>query len=466
MLFNSYVFIFLFFPAIMALWWARRIGPRARLTLLTIASYVFYGYWDYRFVAVMLTSTVIDFISGERIDRSASRGARRLWLAVSLAGNLGLLGFFKYAGLFAESVNTVFRWAHVGGTVPVLDIVLPVGISFYTFQSMSYTIDIYRGHVRPTGSFWRFAAYVSMFPQLVAGPIVRYADLEPQLQDIPSRIDWDLFWRGMTLFVLGMAKKILIADVIASRIDPPLSDYMALRFFGSWFCTLGYTAQLYFDFSGYSDMAVGLGSMLGFSFPQNFNSPYKAANVSDFWRRWHISLSSWLRDYLYVGLGGGRKGRMTTLRNLLVVMFLGGLWHGAAWTYVAWGLYHGVLLVVYHLFRAWGRAKMPIALARALTFICVVFGWAIFRSNSFAMFGHLALALSGLRGLEAAVLPAVGGVTGCCLVAGALAGCMVLPNTWQFNVSPRARNAVLLAGVFLVCVTRLVRESPFLYFQF
>lgn len=305
MLFNSHVFLLVFLPLALLGWWGLRTRPALRLGLLTGASYVFYGYWDPRFTLLMLASTLVDYVAGARIARAEEAGPRRFWLGLSLTTNLGLLAFFKYAGFFARTLNAL-----VADSVPVWDIVLPVGISFYTFQSMSYSIDIYREDAKPATSLLHFAAYVSMFPQLVAGPIVRYAEIEAQLRALKSRIDAETVARGLHFFVLGLAKKVLIADVIAARLQ--FHDAARFGLLDAWTNVLGYTAQIYFDFSGYSEMAVGLGIWLGFELPKNFDSPYKAKDASDFWRRWHITLSEWLRDYLYIPLGGNRGGRRGT----------------------------------------------------------------------------------------------------------------------------------------------------------
>ena len=311
MLFNSFVFLFLFLPLVLAVWWLPVLSVRVRLCVLVIASYLFYGWWDYRFVSLLVVSTLVDYYVGKRLYDAQSPWRRTAWLTVSVAVNLAVLGFFKYAGFFARAANALVGMSE-GGPVPVLDFILPVGISFYTFQTMSYSIDIYRNESRPATSLLHFAAYVSMFPQLVAGPIVRYSHIEDQLREIATRIDWSMMARGLFFLGIGLGQKILLADPIAAQIDPLLADYHSLEFWGAWYTMLGYTCQLYFDFSGYSTMAVGLGLMLGFLFPQNFNSPYKAANISDFWRRWHITLSEWLRDYLFIPLGGSRNGRLLT----------------------------------------------------------------------------------------------------------------------------------------------------------
>jgi alginate O-acetyltransferase complex protein AlgI len=434
MLFNSYVFVFAFLPVVLALWHVLRNLPWLRLAMLTAASYVFYGYWDWRFTILMFASTVVDYVAGGKIHVSESPIGRKTWLIVSIASNLSLLGFFKYAGFMVSSANG-FRALIDGGAFPVPDIVLPIGISFYTFQSMSYSIDIYRRSARPADSFLHFCAYVSLFPQLVAGPIVRYTDLEAQLRDIPRRVPVESLAMGLQFFVFGLAKKLLIADVIASRINPLFADAGSLDLVGAWTAMLGYTMQIYFDFSGYSDMAVGLGLLLGFRMPQNFDSPYKSRSISEFWRRWHMTLSFWLRDYLYISLGGSRKGRGLTLVFLATTMFLGGLWHGAAWTFVVWGLYHGFLLVIYHLWKEHRPRPLPDGVAWAVTFLSVVVGWVFFRASSFGDALHLMRAMVGLEGASVAQIQGAMGTLAITAAASAIA--FYAPNT--FEVGPRLK---------------------------
>lgn len=336
MLFNSYEFIFLFLPIVLIGYYAVFRGHRARMIFLTVMSYIFYGWWDYRFCALMLISTWLDYVAGAKVASGTTSRARKAWVGVSLVGNLGLLGFFKYFDLGAQTLNELAKWlGRDSPLIPLLHVTLPVGISFYTFQSMSYTIDIYRGCAKPARNFWDFACYVALFPQLVAGPIVRYHELAEQLVSRTHTLTKAT--RGAALFILGLAKKVIIADGVAPIVKLVFDADGPPGFLAAWSGVLAYAMQIYFDFSGYSDMAVGLGLFLGFQFPQNFHSPYKSSSITEFWRRWHISLSSWLRDYLYIPLGGNRYGPMRTYVNLFITMLLGGLWHGASWTFVIWG---------------------------------------------------------------------------------------------------------------------------------
>lgn len=466
MLFNSYEFIFLFMPVLL-LGYAL-LGKRGRLVFLTVMSYLFYGWWDYRFCALMLASTLIDYWAGGGISRASSSAVRRAWLIFSLVSNLSLLGFFKYFDLLARTVNEVAGWFHTtpAAVLPLLHIVLPVGISFYTFQSMSYTIDVYRGNVKAAPTLWNFACFVSLFPQLVAGPIIRYRDLAEQLVERAHTSDKTAL--GVTFFVVGLAKKVIIADA-AAPIVAQVFGMAAPGFAAAWSGVLAYAVQIYFDFSGYSDMAVGLGYLMGFTFPQNFNSPYKSLSITDFWRRWHISLSTWLRDYLYIPLGGNRKGPWRTYFNQFLTMLLGGLWHGANWTFVLWGGYHGMLLAAE---KATGRRSLfwwaPPFLQRALTFILVLFGWVLFRCPTLQQAGAMFAGMFGLHGLGGFGWAAAGTPLPWIVVPAALGLAWLSPNTWEIKWKPGFPLALALSVLFVVCVAVILTNSssPFLYFQF
>lgn len=460
MLFNSYIFLFAFLPIVLLGWWMIR-GDMPRLLFLTFASYVFYGWWDWRFVPLMIASTTVDYLAGARIAIATEERTRRRWLAASLSFNLLILGFFKYFGFFASTIDGALELAGSRALFPVLNIVLPVGISFYTFNSMSYTIDVYRRIVTPAKSLLHFSAFVAMFPHLVAGPIVRYSDLDHQLSALKRRLTDSDRVLGAYFFVVGLAKKVLIADRLA---------LVVAGFFGSpdqsgamhaWIGVLAYTFQLYFDFSGYSEMAVGLAYMLGFQFPQNFNSPYKAINISDFWRRWHISLSTWLRDYLFIPLGGSRGGTLRTARNLAITMILGGLWHGANWTFIVWGLYHGVLLASHQLLRGRGWTPGSRSVNRALTFGFVVVGWVFFRASTIGEAARILGLMAGTNGLGT---PVSGSSVAIVTVAALIS--FLAPNPWERTVRPTARLALGLGTAAAACILLLDRPAPFLYFQF
>ncbi len=352
MVFTTYLFAFYFLPLFLFFYFAlvgfsRQAGAPdghtclALNSLLVVASYVFYGWWNPWFVLLMLGITAVNYVCGRIIGLPGISPTQRLSVVTTaIVVSLATLGFFKYFLFFEANLNQVLAWFGAG-TVRVLEITLPIGISFYTFHALSYTIDVYRGTAPPVRSFIDFACYISLFPQLVAGPIIRYNTVADQL--VSRSHTWEKLASGVTLFALGFAKKILLANPLGRVADAAFLA-QSLRPQDAWFGALAYAFQIYFDFSGYSDMAIGLGRMIGFEFPKNFDSPYKADSITDFWRRWHISLSTFLRDYLYIPLGGNRKGPVRTYVNLIVVMLLGGLWHGANWTFVLWGAYHGTLL--------------------------------------------------------------------------------------------------------------------------
>jgi len=341
MVFSSNVFLFLFLPIFLGLYYLS--SNRYRNLLILIGSYAFYAWWRVDFLLLFVAVTLWNYGFGLRIYRAGVRSkAAQRWVIWGVAGNLATLGYFKYANFGVANINKVLEGA---GFEPFLltHVILPIGISFYIFQSLSYLIDVYRGDTEPTENLINFAAFIALFPQLIAGPVLRYKDLADQFTDRTHSLD--KFSEGATRFMQGFVKKVFIADSLAPLVDhifalqdPSTGD--------AWLGMIAYTAQLYFDFSGYSDMAIGLGLMMGFRFMENFNQPYISQSITEFWRRWHISLSTWLRDYLYVPLGGNRKGTFNTYRNLFLTMLLGGLWHGANWTFLIWGAWHGMWLTI------------------------------------------------------------------------------------------------------------------------
>ena len=461
MLFNSYVFLFAFLPLALLGWWQLR-DVRLRLVFITLMSYVFYCWWDWRFLPVMLASTLTDYVAGRKIATSARPGRRKAWLVASLTINLSMLAFFKYYDFAAGSLNHLARWLVHHDVLPLIAVSLPIGISFYTFNSMSYTIDVYRRATPQAPSPLHFSAFVALFPHLIAGPIVRYSDIQDQLRVLKPALSSEQAARGVFFLAMGMAKKVLIADRLAGFVDAFFATPGGHGLPAAWIGVLGYTLQIYFDFSGYSDMAVGLAHLLGFQFPQNFNSPYKATNIADFWRRWHMSLSFWLRDYLFIPLGGSRRGGLRTALNLTITMFLGGLWHGANWTFVVWGLYHGGLLAGHHVLRARGIVPRTIVAARTMTFASVSVGWIFFRCDTLPAAGVLLWSVVGGHGFGLSEIPVL-------FVAEVLIGLAIVfatPNTWEIRLAPRPAYAVALATMLFLSVLYLGQESPFLYFQF
>ncbi|WP_237228015.1 MBOAT family O-acyltransferase [Rubinisphaera sp. JC750] len=396
MLFNSFAF-WLFFLVVGLLY--HRLPHRRQNVLLLIASYFFYGCWDYRFLSLIVLSTLIDYAVALGIQTARGRRKKRLLLTISLCSNLGILAFFKYYGFFAAELDTLFHTIGIPMLLPTLQVVLPVGISFYTFQTMSYTIDVYRGDCKPTRDLLDFAVYVSFFPQLVAGPIERATHFLPQ---VTHQRAWrpEYFREGLYLVVLGLFKKVFVADnmaVLANAIfATPSSQLTGPEVLVGVYA---FAFQIYGDFSGYSAIARGVSKWLGFDLMVNFRMPYFAVDPSDFWRRWHISLSQWLRDYLYIPLGGNRHGSLFTYRNLTLTMLLGGLWHGANWTFIAWGAFHGVLLCAYRLWAtrksAATKTKQPQKLAPRLLSMLLMFhlvciSWLLFRAETIAQAGSFA----------------------------------------------------------------------------
>jgi D-alanyl-lipoteichoic acid acyltransferase DltB (MBOAT superfamily) len=388
MLFHSNEFL-LFLGAFLLFYWRVRGNLHARNVLVVAASYLFYGWWDWRFLGLLLFSSGVDFWVGLAMARSPDGPPRRRWLKLSLATNLGVLGFFKYFNFFLESFHGVLRAAGVEHPSWTWNIILPVGISFYTFQTLSYTLDVYYRRIEPTRDLIAFLAFVSFFPQLVAGPIERASHLLPQFQT-PRLITPDDLKEGVWLILWGLFKKVVVADNLARHAELAF-DHSIVSGPVVLLGTLAFAGQIYGDFSGYSDIARGLGRVLGFDLRLNFNLPYVASNVREFWRRWHISLSTWLRDYLYVPLGGNRRGESRTRINLLLTMILGGLWHGASWNFAFWGAWHGVALVIH---RAWSeRVRLPAAMGWVLTLTVVGYGWLLFRAGSMTNVARLHHAL-------------------------------------------------------------------------
>ncbi len=479
MVFSSHLFLYYFLPAALAVYYL--LPARGRHLGLTVCSYAFYGWANPAFMGLMLLSTTIDYVCGAKLgEAGAARGRpgpaqeqrrRRAWVTLSIVSNLSLLGFFKYFNFAVDAYSGVVEalgfspgWPDLG-----LRVALPLGISFYTFQSMSYTIDIYRGRSRPLANFVDFACYVSMFPQLVAGPIIRFSELQDQLKERTHT--FEKFARGVVFFSLGMAKKVLLANPCGFVADAAF-DAASRHPLEAWTGALAYAFQIYFDFSGYSDMAIGLGLMFGFVFPKNFDSPYRAESITDFWRRWHISLSTWLRDYLYLPLGGNRKGLRRTYINLAVVMLLGGLWHGAAWNFAVWGGLHGLWLALERrLGKRSAYAFLPRPARVALTFGGVLMTWVFFRASDLSAAVRFLADMLGLREErpEASLLGAVM-FSPYALVSLGLAAVIVwtCPQTWDWSrrlTWPRGMAALSCLVLALVMMASQ-GYNPFIYFIF
>ncbi len=381
MVFSSTIFLFGFLPAVIICYFGQQlVAPkRLRNTVLLCFSYLFYLYGAAGFLLILVLSTLADYALGQLIARTIKH--KRLWLTLSLLLNLGLLAYFKYANFLVGELNSLFLfWQH--SPIEWQAVILPIGISFFTFQKLSYIIDVYRGKSPALNNIVDFALYIAMFPQLIAGPIVRFGTIRAQLKG--RRESWNQFYNGILRFCWGLAKKVIIANScgqitdIVFNLKPELLDTKV-----AWLGALGYTLQIYFDFSAYSDMAIGLGMLFGFTFPENFNRPYSAVSITDFWRRWHITLSRWFKDYLYIPLGGNRRGTARTCLNMAIVCVLCGLWHGANWTFLLWGIYHGGFLVIERIsgLRDLAHHKYRV-IRRSGTLLIVIIGWVLFRSES------------------------------------------------------------------------------------
>ena len=462
MVFSSAVFLYLFLPVFLTIY---ALTPRSlKSVAISLASWVFYGWWRPDFVLLMLFQSFVDFAIGIKIGKEHGLGrSGKSWMILSVVLNLGLLGWFKYANFGVETLNASLKamgFVEVGWT----QIVLPVGISFYTFQTMSYTIDVYWKQVEPTRRLWDFLAFVSMFPQLVAGPIVRYRDVDLQLRN--RRHTFAAFSQGVLALQSGFCKKILIADVLA-RIADDAFGARTLSTADAWIGAAAYTFQIYFDFSGYSDMAIGLGLMIGFRFPINFNRPYMAESITDFWRRWHISLSTWLRDYLYIPLGGNRKGPIRTHVNLAATMLLGGLWHGANWTFIAWGAWQGLWLIIERLgAKSSLLGQAPRVVKIAFTMALVVLGWVFFRANGLP---HALRYFAAMLGVAAPANPVIYlNLLHYVVFAAAAIATWAMPTTQSLTSRPRLPWILAIQLLFALALVHLHYQDhvPFLYFQF
>lgn len=471
MLFNSISFIFLFLPIALLGYYLIKV-ERLQLWFLLLSSLVFYAYWSRTYVFLLLFTIVLDFYIARAIFRSQTQRGRKALLLTSVISNLAILGFFKYYNFFASSINDVAQGMGVSSSLlPALNLILPIGISFYTFQSMSYVIDVYRRACDAHAGLLAFAGYVTFFPHQVSGPLVRHNKIVPQLEAHDTYIfQANNFWYGWYFFIFGLSKKILIADRIAPVVDSLVHSMSTISNAEAGLALIGYTVQLYFDFSGYSDMAVGLGLMMNIRFPQNFNSPYKSRSITEFWQRWHITLSSWLRDYLYISLGGNRKGRLFTYRNLLLTMVIGGLWHGASWVYVIWGAYHGLFLAAERLLK--DVKFTPLRNPRVqwfVTLIIVCVGWAFFRSPDLAtasLWLKKVFLLSDVVTWDLVqIAPKNRDRFFAAMSIAVLVG-LFAKNTFEIQFKPNIWRALLLALMFVVCLSFMNEESPFLYFQF
>ena len=466
MVFSSLEFLSLFLPAVFALYFLCPV--RFRNGLLLIASLFFYAWGEPLYVTVMLASITLNYVLGLLLGKAQSPGARKGVLAAGVSLNLLLLGVFKYGNFAIENVNGIF-----GTAIPALKLSLPIGISFFTFQAMSYVIDVYRGKAAVQKNPFSFGLYISLFPQLIAGPIVRYSTVEAEINHRTS--DFASAARGIRRFVSGLAKKVILANGVGAIFTSLLANGAALPALPAWIAALSYAFQIYFDFSGYSDMAIGLGLIFGFHFEENFNYPYVSKSITEFWNRWHISLSTWFKEYLYIPLGGNRKGKLKQVRNIFIVWLLTGLWHGAAWNFILWGVYYGCLLLLEKFVLGKALKKLPAALQHVYALVIVLFGWVLFAFDDVKRLPAFFGSMFGANGLLAADTPYF-------LLKNALffvlcaAACLPvwksLGEKWQAKHESGkaffAAETLWYVLLFLLSVASLVEGSynPFIYFRF
>jgi alginate O-acetyltransferase complex protein AlgI len=481
-LFTEPTFLFVFLPVLLALYFllSRLPSLRLRNLLLAAASVVFYASGGGAFTGLMLASIAVNYVAALAIDRARGTPAARWLLTVTVAANLLALAVFKYAGFMAVNLNALLP-AVGAGTMPVPAVVLPIGISFFTFHAISYVVDVYRRDAEAQKGPVEAALYLLLFPQLIAGPIIRYRDIAVQLT--ARVVDLDGFATGVRRFVIGLGKKMLIANIVAVPADAifalPPAELTAAH---AWLAAACYTLQIYFDFSGYSDMAIGLALLFGFRFKENFNYPYVASSIQDFWRRWHISLSAWFRDYLYVPLGGNRVPAHRVYVNLLTVFFLCGLWHGASWTFVVWGLYQGAFLVLERLGLATGLARTPRPARHLYALLVVMVGWVFFRAESLTAAGGMLRAMAGFSPAlptpygvgwyltPEVVLAIAAGVAGSAPIWPALAARLARESADGPRLGPLASalTCAALVAVFAGCAMLIAARTynPFIYFRF
>lgn len=452
----------LFVPTVLVLY---RLVPRTgRVGVLLVASYVFYGAWDVRFLALVWVSTAVDFLVARGLSHQSDPRARGRLLGVSIVVNLGILGFFKYAGFFVESAEDLLGRVGLEASGWTLDVVLPVGISFYTFQTLAYTIDVYRGRVEAERSLATFALYVAYFPQLVAGPIERATQLFPQLHHLPGRVDRTVFHSGCRLIMLGLVQKAVLADMVAPHVNRVYANPGTATMTGAAVAVVGFSVQIYGDFAGYSNIARGTSRLLGVELMVNFTEPYRSKSITEFWRRWHISLSEWLRDYLYIPLGGNRGSGLATRRNLLLTMLLGGLWHGAAWTFVVWGALHGTYLL---LERSGSPERRRSPLWVPAVFALVSVTWIPFRAGSFGDSVAMLQALASFDLGRGSLSPSAIATVLTAAVAMAVIDARIRSGT-VLAAPPGTFSRGMAYGTasIAILVATATTAQPFIYFQF
>ena len=467
MVFSSITFLYFFLPAVLIIYLL--VPKKIKNIILLAAGLLFYSWGEPAYFWVLIASSLVDYAAGIYMNKTDKAGMRRLALVISMIVDLGFLFVFKYSGFVVRVINSVFKT-----DIAEPDLPLPIGISFYTFQSMSYTIDVYRRKVNVQKNFINYLTYVSLFPQLVAGPIVRYNEVAGEIEE--RTVTADNIGEGVALFIKGLGKKVLIANNIGSLwTQVKDTDFSRISVLTAWLGILAFTFQIYFDFSGYSDMARGLGKMFGFNFPVNFDHPYQSKSISEFWRRWHITLGSWFREYLYIPLGGNRKGTFCTYRNLAIVWILTGFWHGASFNFIFWGVFYAVLIIAERLGFSRVLEKMPSALSTLYTFLMVMIGWIMFdldtMSDFFRYIGAMFAGNTFADSTSVYQLTSYGIMFVICIIASTDLWSGICRSVQSKEVTARVFNCaapVVMLALLLLCTCYLVDASynPFLYFRF
>ena len=456
MVFNSYTFA-IFFPLFFFIYFLLINRLKFQNYFILASSFIFYSFWDYRFLSLLVFNTVIDYYFGLAIWREHDRRSKKALLIAAIVINLGILFFFKYFNFFIDSFESLSQTAGFSLGFTTLNIILPIGISFYTFHSLSYIIDVYYSKVKPTNDYVAYASFVSFFPQLVAGPISRAKDMLPKFLQ-KRTVDAERMTKGVSQMILGFFKKMVVADSIGLMVDRTFNDLHVMSDFQILLAVICYSFQIYCDFSGYSDIALGLGKILGIEFKINFNRPYFSRNFSEFWERWHISLSSWLRDYLYIPLGGNRKSKVFTYRNLMITMLLGGLWHGSSYNFIIWGALHGFFLVVQRQI----NFKLPAVLSILITFSLTTFAWIFFRSQSFSDSVFIIERILNMESFELLGLFTF-------IKIFYVIGLLLILDIFFFNYFENNSRLTFIVNIFLllnILLFATFNSNAFIYFQF
>ena len=465
MVFSSIVFLYIFLPIMLIIYFI--VPNKWKNGVMIIASLIFFAWGEIRYIFIMLLLAIMDYICGQKIDKNKDKNKKKLYLFIDVGINLMILFFFKYADFIITTINSI-----INVNIPLLGIPLPIGVSFNTFQSLSYIIDVYRGTVKCEKSFYNYLAYTTLFPQIIAGPIVRYETVDEKLET--KNISIDNFVLGIKRFIIGLGKKVLIANNIGKLWNIiENGSYANLTFVFAWFGITCFALQIYFDFSGYSDMAIGLAKIFGMDFDENFNFPYISKSITEFWRRWHITLSSWFKDYIYIPLGGNRKGLIKQIRNILIVWILTGAWHGASWNFVLWGLYFGIILILEKIFILKILEKTGKVISHIYAIVLILIGWVIFAFEDLNKIGTYFKAMFNINNFINNETLYYLKNYGLIVIIGIICSTLVVKKIIErINNSNKKRyqiiEIVMYMSIFILCTANLVSDSfnPFLYFRF